>query len=520
MATHLQHHDERRVENAHDWIEGICRQFSEITSWPLKFHPATDGGAIKDANSDFECCWQSDIHDGQDRVGQLRIDLPEDATIDRSFLTISKLADLYGHLIGRLSAANHTLDSRTRDVSTLVDIGLTIPNEDDLLDALKQLLRASVQLTDFRSAGFFLLDAYSEELNLRVVHHLDVQQIPRSHRQLGDEPPDLKALTSGPIVLHRAESMQDAIWLPQGAATGLCVAVESEEGPIGTLWAFDRRHRQPSNREAHVLESLGAQIASVLERVVLLRESQVQNRIQRELDSVSEIQERIETKPTLSFNGFHAASRCVSRYEIGGDLCEFVALDDRRTAIAIGDASGDGIPAAIVMTAVRGALRVLLAADVEEVLQTHRVVENINRALHGITPAHQFMTFLFAVLDAESRTLTYTNAGHPIPILAQSGEISQLDSHGMLLGVVDDSTYSRSTLQLHSGDLLVLFSDGIIEAMNQERQMFRDDGIIHALKPRLNAAVDEVFEAIWTDCESHSAGGDPDDRTLVVIRVD
>lgn len=514
---------ERRVTNTQQWIDGICQRFSDATGWPLTYVPVKPGESARaeaELRKDPEFCWLHEIHDGQRCTGFVQIRLRDDSSLDRSFVPACDLAEAIAQLTQQLLSSGRQLDTRTREVSTLVDIGLSIPQEDDLLSALKQLLRASVQLTAFRATGFFLLDPTADELNLRVSHHLDAQQIPHPRRDLASDPPDIMALVRGTVLIQRDTSPDLAGWLPAEAAIGLCVAVQSESGPIGTLWCFDRRTRLPSERERHVLESLAAQIASVLERVVLLRESETQQRLQRELRVVSEHQAGTFLSPLPPGWRLDVAGRCRAAYELGGDLCELIPLGKRQAIVAIGDASGDGIPASVVMTAVRGALRALISGPDQDVLDTELITSRINLALHGITPAHQFMSFLYGVLNTETLTFTYTNAGHPPPIFVRGGSTSSLISHGMLLGVAPDVEYIHSVVSLDPGDMLVLFSDGIAEAMSPTRQMFGSQGIISAVKSHLDGTAQDVLDAIWQKYAAHSAGGSkPDDRTLLVIRV-
>lgn len=503
-------------------IEEICAQFADATGWPLQFLPERPGRAEavrQRLQENPRCCWFSEIHDGQNRFGYLHLDLPDDSRIDHSFLSVCGLAEAVVRLMSRYAEAARLLESRNREIATLVDLGRTVPREDDLLNALEELLKASVQLTGFRAAGFFLLEPRTQSLHLRAIHQRDGQQIPCPRRDLAASPPDLQVLNEGTQLIHRRLSPALDEWFPENCQMALCVPVQSDSGPIGTVWAFDRRDRVPTNRERHVLESLAAQIATVLERVVLLKQSATQHRLQKELQIVSQSQPgRIE--PVADEAGFAAAAVCRSRHELGGDLCELIAIAPGQTVVAVGDASGDSIPAAIVMTAVRGALRALLSGPAEDVLHTERIMDRINRALFHVTPAHQFMTFFYGVLDTAAMSLTYTNAGHPQPILLHEGEATALESHGMLLGVTDDAEYHHSVVKLSPGDVLILFSDGIVEAMSRKRQMFRSDGIVSALAGCADGSAQDIMEAIWRSYETHTAGsGSQDDRTLLVIRL-
>jgi sigma-B regulation protein RsbU (phosphoserine phosphatase) len=505
------------------WIQDLCRQFSDATGWPLQYtlFDSTDSKRSTDFKADPNWCWSKEISDGDQPVGHLHIDLPENPQADRSFLAVCDLAEITGELLNRLTASNRNLESRTQDVSTLVDVGLSVSREDDLQGALKRLLAAALDLTGFRASGFFLLNSNTEELTLRVSHCLDSQEIPFPRRNLSESQPDLEALSRGVMQIQKQDSPELCHWLPAGIWTGFCVSVQSESGPFGTLWIFDRRSRIPTERERHVLQSIAAQICTVLERAVLLKESETQHRIRRELLSLTDE----KTTDTITFtpksSWFEAAGQSTSRYEIGGDLCELIEIDDRYTVVAIGDACGDSIPAAVVMSAVRGSLRTLTDEPIEVLLQTATIMSRINRSLHAITPAHQFMSMLYGVLDEEEKTFTYTNAGHPTPFMIKTdGETSNLISHGMLLGVVDYTKYESSVVSLSPQELMIGYTDGVSEAMSSQRQMFRSEGILDAIKENANASAINLYENIWSKLETHLTGGHPpDDRSLLVIKL-
>lgn len=506
------------------WIHSICRRVSNLLGWPLRFVPVE---AEQFAEIDWrlrhqpESLWSAEVHNGQQRTGLLYIDLPDDCTADRSFPTVCGVGDVLAELLGAVASTTCSLESRTREVSALVDLSRTLPAEDGLLDALDRLLRGMVQLSGFRGAAFFLLHPAARRLQLRGVHALEPLQVPFPQRDLRHAPADLDALTHGRVVLHRETAAERREWLPPGVSTAVCLPVPSEAGPLGTLWAFDRRHRLPSDREFHVLGSIAVQLAATLERAVLLRESATQHRLRRDLRAASECQTRDAAAALPPDIGFEAAALCTSRFELGGDLCELIPVAPGRTVVALGDAAGDSVPAAMVMASVRGALHSLLQTPGAcDVAATDHLMERLNRTLYGITPAHLFMSLLCGTIDTEAMTFTYTNAGHPTPLLARDGQIVTLESHGLLLGVCDDATYGRSVLPLCPGDWLVMFSDGVTEAMSHGRKMFRSDGIREVMAYGGHTTPRELLEAIWSRLEIHTHGGsEPDDRTLLVLRM-
>ena len=506
-----------------DWIQSVCRRFTDATGWPLQFTSAgpQDGEAVEDRlRRDAECCWYTEIHNGARRVGFLHVGLPLQPKSDQNFLTVCELAEMTADLLQRVAVAGRNLAARNRELATLAELRPTISGENELIEALGQTLRTATQLTSFRAAAFFLLDPTTEQLTLRAQHNPDEWTIPYPCRSITPRSPDRRALSFGSALVHRERSLDGAEWMPGEASTGLCLAVTAHSGPLGTLWVYDRRARSAGQREMHVLESIAAQLAGVLERTVLLRESRQQSRIRRDLQVASESQVSGLPEELIGQLGFDVAAVCTSRYEIGGDMCELIPIGRNRTAIAIGDASGDSVPAAIIMSAVRGSARTITINAGVDLEQTQVVMRQINQGLCGMAPAHQFMSLLYGVLDVERMTFTYTNACHPTPILLRGGEVLNLESHGMLLGVLEDAEYHRSVLSLRAGDLLVCYSDGITEAMNGGRAMFRSGGIIGALQERRFRTAQEALDAIWSKLESHiSGGGDPDDRTLLVIRL-
>ncbi|HEV8072482.1 MAG TPA: SpoIIE family protein phosphatase [Planctomycetaceae bacterium] len=504
------------------WIRDTCRQFSDAIGWDLQFVPLAGGHGDEieaQLRREPSTCWFSEVNDGLERIGFLQLVLPEDARQDRSFNSVGDLAEAFAQLISRSASAARLAESRTDDVATLVDIGRSIPTERNLVDALQRLLDGATQLTAFRSCAFFLLDPSTERLKLRAHAPHDAPPVAESLRSLSENPPDLQALARGRAVFGGDEVSQVAAWLPPGTLTAVCLAVGSEAGPIGTLWVYDRRRRQPTDREMHVLESITVQVATLLERVVLLRESAAQHRLQRDLQLASQAQSLHIAAPLAPGAGIEAAIRSTSRFEIGGDLCELIPVSEGRTALAIGDASGHGISASIVMSAVRGAVHAL-ALDLRTPLAPEEVLVRVNHALHSITPAHQFMSLLYGVIDVRQMLFTYSNAGHPSPVLMRLGGPIQLDSHGMLLGVVPETTYGSSQLAISPGDTLIAFTDGVSEAMNGKRKMFRCDGIIEVLRGHHGQSPQAILEAIWADLVTHLEGDTGhDDASLVVIRV-
>ena len=504
----------------HDLVADLCNRFAEVTGWPLHFTPVdhiTAQTTEHRLRRSEDVCWIGEVDDGEHRTGFLHMTLPENPRKDQLFVPIAELAVSLAELLSEICTAGRKAATRNDEVNTLARVGLTANSRDSLVEGLSSLLEAAAQLSGYRSAAFYLLNSGTNELRLKSSFRIDEQSFPPTCHPLPASRPDLLALAQGPVSVQRGGGSDDR-WLPPDVQSGLCVAVQSEQVPIGTLWLYDRRRRKAVERDIQVLQSVAAQFAALLERVVLIQESEDQQRMSTELRTASENQ-LIPGDQLAEFRGFQLAARYVSKCELGGDLCEIIPLDEETTLFAIGDASGHSVPAAMVMANARGAVRALPLDLRGRDVGAADLMQKINRALHAITSPHQFMSLFLGVYHSETRRLVYCNAGHPNPLLLRAGEIIPLQSHGLLVGIIEETDYDESVLTVEPGETLVLFTDGISEAMGHSAQLFRAEGIISAVQASQGPTAGDVLRSVWNRMLSHSGEMEgEDDRTLMVLK--
>jgi sigma-B regulation protein RsbU (phosphoserine phosphatase) len=505
------------VTQSQELIPELCRQFQVVTGWPMHFTALDRPPAEirEDLENRPECSWFAEITDGARPAGFLHLESVGDVSSAGSFVEATSLAETLGRVLGRLAQTASQLQQRNKDVATLLNLGLSVPGQDDLAFCLSQLLQAAAHLTGSWSAAFFLLDSSTERLRLRALYNLSRDDVPQPFRELSSGAVDLQALADEPVVLRMKTPGAHPLF-PSEMRTAICAAVESETVPFGTLWVYDRRAKIYTRRDVQVLQSIAAQVAGVLERSALLRGSEQHERINRDLKAASETRPDSTLQDLPRDSRYELAGRCTSRYELGGDLCEVIPLSPDRMALAVGDASGNSIPAAMISSAVRGALHAC-RADAPE---GPELLSRLNRALCHITRAHQFMSLCYGVYDAVERNFAYSNAGHPAPLLVRGGAVKPLDSHGLLLGVVPEVSYQQSVLQLVPEDLLILYSDGISEARSSDHDLFRAEGISATILERPCDSAASALQSIWSRVDEYMIGGEvADDRTVLVLRV-
>jgi phosphoserine phosphatase RsbU/P len=234
-----------------------------------------------------------------------------------------------------------------------------------------------------------------------------------------------------------------------------------------------------------------------------------------ELQRAREIQDSLLPKKIPQLPGFEVASAWQPARAVGGDYFDVLKLGENRLAICIADVSGKGVPAALLMANVQASLR----ASVRDLDSPARVCSIINGMLCESIAADRFVTFFCGVLDAASRTFRYCNAGHPFPILVSSGAVRTLDQGGAVLGVFPAWTYQNSSVDLSSGDRLLLFTDGITEAEGQQGEEFGMEKVAAFAKAHAANSAAKMNQQLLAEVTEFCGARFQDDATLLVLAV-
>lgn len=217
------------------------------------------------------------------------------------------------------------------------------------------------------------------------------------------------------------------------------------------------------------------------------------------------------------------AARCVPAYQVGGDLYDVFETDDGEVALILGDVSGKGLPAALLMGVVQGAVRASVGTGAAA--NHEQAAERLNHLLCMKTARERFVSLFWCYYDRERGRLRYVNAGHLPPLLvrrnASGTQISRLDEGGPVLGLLPGVHYRQATIESQPGDLLVVFSDGILEAANEKDEEFGEAGIAASIERNWGGNPTEICEAVLEDVRQFLGTCLPqDDQTLLVVRLD
>lgn len=283
---------------------------------------------------------------------------------------------------------------------------------------------------------------------------------------------------------------------------------------LGVLYCDSTRPAAFSNLDRQILDALGMESASILDNARLVERERERQRLEQELSIARYIQKALLPQgmnkyPHLSVSGIHLPC-----HEVGGDYFDVFPISEQRTAVLIADVSGKGLGAALLTTILQGALSGM-SMGAEPV----RVFNHINKFLCEHSELGRYATMFFGILGHDG-TLEYIRAGHPSPLLLRRGRVSELYTGGSFpVGLIEETQFTSTTVNLEPEDTLVLFSDGITEAENANRELFQTFRLREVLSDRSSEPLESLQQLILDSVNTFSAGAaQSDDLTLLIAR--
>ena len=285
-----------------------------------------------------------------------------------------------------------------------------------------------------------------------------------------------------------------------------------------------RTHFPPRDQLTALGEAFDSMTASV-ERLML--ESQERLRLQSELDIAREVQRQLFPQSVPKVPGLDLYGICKAARSVSGDYYDFLKLDEYRVGLVLGDVSGKGISAALLMAAIQSALRAQFydgfAGGSNSMLtqySTAHVIDRLNRQIYASTPLEKYVTFFFAIYDARTRNLSYTNAGHLPPVLFRDGKVERLRTGGTVVGLFPSVGYEVGDIRLEPNDLLLAYTDGITEPENTYGEEFGESRLLEVARGMLDASPEVLVTEIYRSVDEWTGSPElQDDMTLMLARA-
>lgn len=357
---------------------------------------------------------------------------------------------------------------------------------------------------DLRVAVARLRDRAGEVGEIRVSRNVLDEVVIKGKSVLTSDAQHDPRFASGTVVL-------------QGVRSVLAVPLGVSDKVFGIIYA-DSPIAEGRFTEDHlkVLTTLASVAAIRVENTRLVEARLERERFERELALASEIQQRFQPTAPPQVKGYELQGISFPCYEIGGDYYDFIERDDGRLVIALGDVSGKGTAAALLMSSLHAAIHAQSASH-DSLVAT---ISAVNRYLADNIPANRFVTLFYAELDPESGSLSFLNAGHNPPLIVHSaGTVEQLASGGLPLGIKPNAEYREGRTQLQPGDVLVIYSDGVTEAVSPTGEEFGSTRLYEVVSRNIEASAAGIRDRIESSLTKFAQGTSAaDDITLVIVK--
>jgi sigma-B regulation protein RsbU (phosphoserine phosphatase) len=306
----------------------------------------------------------------------------------------------------------------------------------------------------------------------------------------------------------------------------LLLPLSTRDKLLGFISLGPKRSDEPySGTDVRLLKSVAAQTGLALENARLMSaiadEVAQRERLNREVEIAREVQERLFPQTLPPIPGVDYAGACRPALGVGGDYYDFLALPGGQLGIAIGDVSGKGIAAALMMASLQASLRGEATRAPENLAA---LMSNVNRLVYEASSSNRYATFFYGQYNPATRSLTYVNAGHNPPMLfhgtGKDVQLARLEVGGTVVGLLESFPYEQGNLTIEPGDVFIAFTDGISESMNSTDEEWGEKALIETVKACSGLSPSETITRVMQAADEFVAGAKQhDDMTLVVLRA-
>jgi sigma-B regulation protein RsbU (phosphoserine phosphatase) len=298
----------------------------------------------------------------------------------------------------------------------------------------------------------------------------------------------------------------------------LCMPMKNRSGKIvGVFQILNKRRGHFDKNDEHFLSELSIPASIAIDNA-RLHHAEIENqRFEKELEVAYRIQQQILPRELPVMAGIQMTAVAIPCHTVGGDFYDVIRINDDKVALVIADVTGKGIPAALLVSTLQASLH----AFIEHNYSPTDLVTKLNRVINENSTPEKFITFFICIYDIPTWTLRYVNAGHNHPfILFEKGGIEPLSKGGFCLGVFSDNRYEEGEIRLNPGDSLILYTDGVTEAMNAKNEMYGEARLYLTMHKMLEKNVKEIERSILSDIKLFTNGApQTDDVTLVLMKV-
>jgi sigma-B regulation protein RsbU (phosphoserine phosphatase) len=408
-------------------------------------------------------------------------------------------------------------------LALLYQLSQTFNSSLDLDEVLNRVMDEVIAATH-AERGFVMLIEPDGKLAFRVARGLDQQTIDEPQFQVSRSIMERVAKEGQPILTSDAQTderfnIRESVLL-LGLRSILCVPLNLKERLLGLIYVDNRLQAGIfSQADLRLLNAIASSAAVAIENARLYQVAVEKGRLEQELLMARRVQVSLLPRETPDLPGWEFIAHWKPARQVGGDYYDFVRTEDGKLGLIIGDVTDKGMPAALFMAFTRS----IVHSNLDHALTPSAGITRANHLICEDSENGLFVTLFYGVLDPQTGELTYVNAGHNPPLLVTSSpdcdacQLTWLEGTGMPLGVELDSQYSQKSVQLNPGDFVVLYTDGVTEAIDAQEQQFGVDRLQKVILENWDRSPSEIVAALEQAIDRFTSDAPPFDDITVVI---
>ena len=424
------------------------------------------------------------------------------------------------HFVRELERNGQRFSREMKRSEQLIEASKVLNSTLDLDKLLSIILETALGAVDGDRGTVYLIDETKQNLWSKVLKGTELVRI---------ELPTGKGIAGYVAATGDTLNITDAYLDPRfnpevdkktGYHTGtiLCMPMKNKDGKIiGVFQLLNKRAGAFTADDESIIAALSIHAALAIENARLYEEEKAFMRMREEVRLAAQIQYELLPKTFPSIPGYDIAGKSIPAQMVGGDYFDFVPMEGKRLAVCLGDVTGKGLPASLLMANVQATVRgqSLTSASAKE------CIVRSNTLLYRSTSSEKFVTLFFGILNPSTHGLQYCNAGqdHPFLFSRHPEAPRRLDVGGTVLGIIDGYPFSEESVVIGKGDVLVIYSDGIAEAMNEREEQFGEEELAAVIKKHKHRTSAQLIDEIIAATKAHAAGyPQSDDITIVVLK--
>ena len=398
----------------------------------------------------------------------------------------------------------------------LFEIGKKLSSSLSLDQVLQEIMTSLRQAIDYNSGGIFIVDCDKGEVDSIYSVGYDDCTENDIHLKYGQGLVGHVATTGEPIIVDDVTKDQHYIDLHCNTKSEMVVPIKLDGRVIGVFNIESDQLSAYDDDDLSLMSTFASQAAISIERARVHDQLLAGQKLHEQLNIAREIQQTFLPKDDLKIAGYDIAGRNISSGEVGGDYYDFIKIVEHQIGIAIADVSGKGVPASLLMAAFRASL----IAEIRNNYSIRTICEKVNALLCESVKPGNFVTAVYSVLDTKNHVLTFANCGHNLPVLLrEDGQVEYLREGGPVMGVTDDATYEERPMYLEVGDLVVMYTDGVVEVFDNDGEEFGLDRLIELLRQNKTKKSAELQKIIHDEVRRWASNDHMfDDFTMIVLK--